>query len=310
MNTKEIVVYLKHVLETEKHLYTLTCAMYEIEDKLDQLGHATRYQKPELEFLKSIRQTIMDMLGVFFGVGLIGFTVGLFAGAIYWFISGYPFFFALVFRVAFTLAFIGGGIAALITLLVNISNNNKIKQNNEDAQKKYFNAIAQDNIRVSKEEALKEEIINYNCAVYAQIRDTQDVLSTLYDLDIIHKHYREIIPVASFYQYFDTGRCSSFDGPDGAYNLYEAELRQNMIINQLDKVIERLDAIKNTQKALYYALQEANHRLENLTHISELSLSYGKANANNSEIIAYNTHVTAENTNALMWINAIDVVLD
>ena len=36
--------------------------------------------------------------------------------------------------------------------------------------------------------------------------------------------------MCTMYEYFVTGRCDKLSGADGAYNLYETEVRQNIII--------------------------------------------------------------------------------
>jgi hypothetical protein len=57
-------------------------------------------------------------------------------------------------------------------------------------------------------------------------------------------------------EYLDSGRCSALEGPDGAYNLYESELRQNYIISKLDTIINQLDMIRENQYYLYTAMQD------------------------------------------------------
>lgn len=94
-----------------------------------------------------------------------------------------------------------------------------------------------------------------------------------------------MVAMCTIYEYFAAGRCTELNGADGAYNLYESELRQNLIINRLDTIIKQLDAIKANQYMLYTELKKTNeilegissdmkeltstvHRIEDATHIT------------------------------------------
>ena len=88
----------------------------------------------------------------------------------------------------------------------------------------------------------------------------QTTLNKLYDLDIIYSKYRNFVAISTIYEYLASGRCHRLDGPDGAYNLYEIELRQNIIIGQLSSIGENLNQIKNNQFTLYNEIVSANQR--------------------------------------------------
>ena len=84
-------------------------------------------------------------------------------------------------------------------------------------------------------------------------------------------------------------------GPHGAYNVYEEEIRQNMIISKLDDVINSLSRIENNQSMLYDAIWKGNLALQQMQQaIQEMSSSIQNIE-NNSEITAYNSKITAEN---------------
>ena len=59
---------------------------------------------------------------------------------------------------------------------------------------------------------------------------------------------------------------------NGAYNLYEQELRQNLIINKLDFVIDRLDTVIDNQHMLYMKYKDI---LPYYTNISKEGLVIG-----------------------------------
>ncbi len=148
----------------------------------------------------------------------------------------------------------------------------------------------------------------------------------MYSCGIIFEKYRNFVAVSTFYEYISSSRCETLDGPDGAYNLYENEIRMNMLIGQLNQVIESLEEIKQNQYMIYSAINETNKQLSKLNSsmgsvISTLSSisadtsdmkSYMSKIADNTEVIAYNTEKTAfyakknaELTNALGFMVAL-----
>lgn len=106
-------------------------------------------------------------------------------------------------------------------------------------------------------------------AIEKELKDVNFTLDGLYNLRIngilcIHPNYRGLIPVSVLYGYFDTGRCTQFQGHEGAYNLYEDEKMKGMIINKLDTVIQKLDELNSTMLYLAQAVEECNDRLQEL----------------------------------------------
>lgn len=98
-------------------------------------------------------------------------------------------------------------------------------------------------------------------------------LVELYNQDIIFPKYRNIIAVNQTSEYLDSGRCSELEGPNGAYNLYESELRQNIIIDKLDIVINQLDQIRQNQYYIYQAIRDTKNAIDNM-NISVVTNTY------------------------------------
>lgn len=134
------------------------------------------------------------------------------------------------------------------------------------------------------------------------LADVRETLKNLYAMNIVHPKYRNMVAMCSICEYFETGRCTSLKGADGAYNLYEAELRQNLIISRLDTIIDKLDDIKSGQYMLYCELKETNRILRSIS--SELAniASATDSIARTSSITAVCTQATAKNTEALKYI--------
>ena len=103
------------------------------------------------------------------------------------------------------------------------------------------------------------------------------------------------------YEYLASGRCSQLEGHEGAYNIYEQELRLGIIISKLDDIIDRLDEIKDSQYALVSAVREGNQTAKRIcdavTRCSEKLDSIDT----NTEITRYNSEITAFNSTYMAW---------
>lgn len=137
--------------------------------------------------------------------------------------------------------------------------------------------------------------------------ETYKALNELYGYGVIYSKYRNFVAVSTFYEYLLSGRCTVLEGVDGAYNMYESEIRANQIISQLSQVVTSLDKIKQNQYAIYSAIQESNKQLAQLNRsmtsaVSVLdSIDVTTKNmsdtmekiSENTAISAYNSSVTA-----------------
>lgn len=94
----------------------------------------------------------------------------------------------------------------------------------------------------------------------------ENSLKKLYDADIIFPKYRNLVAVAAINEYLESGRCERLEGADGAYNLYEMELRQNIVIGQLNQIVSNLEQIRSNQYSLYEELQRSNMLVNAIAH--------------------------------------------
>lgn len=115
------------------------------------------------------------------------------------------------------------------------------------------------------------------------------LLDKVYAENIIFPKYRNFAAVSQILEYLISGRCTELEGPNGAYNLYESELRQNIIINKLDIIIEQLDELNYRMGTICGAIQETNMLLGNI------SQTLGRIEANTA-LTAYNSQCVAHNT--------------
>lgn len=145
------------------------------------------------------------------------------------------------------------------------------------ANKRYNDNIQQYNIythndmqRVNYELQVRKKMDNEINILNEQMRKSEDFEKRLYEAGILDdKYHYNIVATASFYQYFKSHMTYSlgFDrstGDIGAYRIYENEIRQNLIINKLDIVIQKLDEIISNQYVLFNCINDANKKLSKL----------------------------------------------
>lgn len=132
--------------------------------------------------------------------------------------------------------------------------------------------------------------------IFRAHEELNQALIIFYHLDVIYPKYRNLIAVTTIYEYLASGRCDTLEGADGAYNLYEMELRQNIIIGQISSVLDSLEQIKSNQFTLYNEIKEANQKtadlLSNVADNTKFSAYANEETAKANAIIAQNTEAT------------------
>lgn len=199
-------------------------------------------------------------------------------------------------------------------------------QKNKEYEERYFQEL-----ELCK--AKKEEIAQYINGVHEEtnrlthpLTELKQTLSHLYDKNIIYPKYRNMVAVCTIFEYLESGRCTELEGPNGAYNLYESELRQNIIISKLNEVISNLQAIQRNQYTLYTKLSDIHSTVKQIEQGVQNINSTTKAMAKNiskikdtTDTIARNSHktaiasmitaqyaqITAKNTEAIKYLTLI-----
>ena len=177
--------------------------------------------------------------------------------------------------------------------------NKQIQAHNKDADAKNSAVLKRNQAKIS---SLQLQL----ATAKKNLKETQELLQKLYGYNMIHPKYRGLIPVATLYDYFDTGMCSALTGHGGAYETYEYQLRLNVIIGKLDTIITKLDEIQRTQYSLYSALSECNRNLTRVNSgLKQLQASNDQI-AQCAQITAHNSQITASNTSMMKQIMIYD----
>lgn len=125
--------------------------------------------------------------------------------------------------------------------------------------KKESNEIEEhNNTQLSKYESQKTIIDTRKKSIDSNLKNVEKTLDKLYSLDFIYIKYRNLVAVTTFIEYLESARCKSLYGYTGCYNVYEQELRQNIIIDKLDQILLKLDQIKKAQFSTFLAIQQSN----------------------------------------------------
>ena len=180
------------------------------------------------------------------------------------------------------------------------------KKSTEEYKRKKANA---DSIYKGKLEKYNEKKAKANTEIDKlknTVQETKATLSRLYALEVIFPKYRNLVAMNTIYEYFASERCSELTGPNGAYNLFEAELRQNIIITKLDNVISQLEEIKQNQYILYKEMKQTNEAITAISQKMDRLMKTAKNIELSSYISSQCAQITAKNTEALKYISLIN----
>ena len=101
-------------------------------------------------------------------------------------------------------------------------------------------------------------------AAEMQLAAAAKARADFYAYNIIYPKYRNYVAVTTFCEYLESGRCVSLEGANGAYNLYETECMNNLIVSQLTVIADKLESIKQNQLLMYREMKNINQNLKNL----------------------------------------------
>ena len=139
-------------------------------------------------------------------------------------------------------------------------------------------------------------------------------MDKMYSYDIIEPNYRDMIAIGMISSYFKSGRTMSlsFDpstGDQGAYNIYENERRQDIIITKIDTVIDKLDQIQANQMVIADGIRRTNKYISDMERSINNQLSFTNERLmeiqGNAEVIEYNTRCANYELSCLKWMEIL-----
>lgn len=162
--------------------------------------------------------------------------------------------------------------------------------------------------------SLRKQAMNHGLATAdANMLNVKQALATLYmsrdrlyASDVLFPKYRNLPAVATMLEYLQAGRCTELEGPNGAYNLYEAEYRADLIVVKLDKIISQLERIQQAQYNLYHAVSKTNKLLQTMSGQMQDILRGQQKQLEIAAITASCTAAVAANTEAVKYLTLIN----
>lgn len=285
ITSKDLTKYVSTILELETHKRTLRTTESYLKEEINRLANTSTIPLPEKEKVTveiAPNDSSTSFANVFYGFLIV-------MGALILFLA-----FDHQQEIA---PLIIGPLLAVAGIMGMFHSSTKkereyderLKKAKQEAELKFSQACEEYQKKRDLEREISEhEIakIEPDLATIHQLRvKTESLLKKYYELNIIHKSYRDIIPIASFYHYLSTGICSELKGPDGCYRLYESEVLQKIIIAKLDQVIEQLEILNDRQAELKQALMDSNAAVKELT---SYVCGIGNENRQHHAIMQYN----------------------
>ena len=306
MKIKELRDYLKQVLDLETALYENS----RVKDDYRELRDKSKPSKQSIALPSEPIKPMEEKTVITFTQAMQRMT-GLFRIA--WAICIAVSIFGILFPICMGIAMQGWATIFTVMLVIGVifvipsvfmtwkvrqeqcvMNSNIIKTNHERKErygkeyqkyKETLSIAAIQNMQLA--EAYSKELVVYNSqtdSVVAELTKTDEklqmALNNLYNKNVIYGKYRNLVAIATLYEYIDSGRCCELEGANGAYNLFESEIRADRIISSLNRVVSNLEDIKNNQHTLYKSIECANmatiNILSNINNTQTMTAYYAK----------------------------------
>ena len=98
----------------------------------------------------------------------------------------------------------------------------------------------------------------------ASLESAEKALETYYETNALYPKYRSLVPVATMYAYFDSGRCIDLTGHNGAYGYYEKELRYKNISEDLGEILQKTIEAAGDQAVIIRKIAEIKANVRGL----------------------------------------------
>lgn len=319
MELNTLKTYIKHIYQLESSIYSQSVLKNRIQNEISVLSST-----PDTPFYETEKNPIRKGLfrsTIYFGE--VGAVIGLIIGCLLnWkdvittiiYLVCEPieiletvFWIPSALKIMIIGAVFGAGFGVLSGLHYGVSGtilNRKIVKENHRilASNKNQRAVIAQKVGILQSEL---RIINSSLA------DSHRIVNQYYAMNVLAPKYQHnLVAVSSFYDYFSTGRTRRLDVSDngadvGAYNLFEHELRQNIIIDKLDQILDKLEQIRQNQFMLYCAMEDCNQTLKRVGGQLAYCTDALQSIDNNQEIIRYNSTIIRQNSELQTWLQVI-----
>lgn len=284
MNTNELKKYIGNIFELEVSLYNQKSLFKKLLDETTLLAKVNGKELNKVWSTK-INFSMKEIMPFIVMGACIGTLIGGF--------SSIPFFAGTV-----------GGIVVGILIYAISEGYDISKAKEHNRQVSIINQeIMNNNTNLQKTMKRRRDVINQELDIIkTSYEKTKQILEQYYNKNVVHITYRNLLAISSIYEYLSSGRCYTLEGHEGAYNLFENEVRQNIIISKLDEVIYHLEQIERNQHMLYTAIKENNASIQRLTQEMYKVADNLQRIESSNQIIAYNSKIAAKNSEIQTWL--------
>ena len=295
---REMIPYLQKIISLEQ-------AAYVEESTLRQLQMRRKNTDPQKhEFLAPVKpDRSSDVFGILFVVLLFGLPAAGVAFLIFFILSSMSFQRGIL---AAIVAFLAVAAYCIFTLAKsNREENVKLDEKYKLQMYKYSSDVQREEQRYQQAVQLVPYLDQLIVESERKLTDTRELLQKAYDKGLLYGKYRNFVAVCSICEYLESGRCSELSGPDGAYNLFEMEIRMNLVITQLNSIISKLDQIQANQAMLYDAISAGNQLTSQLIGQTNECIRLGQYNARQNASTAYYSQQTAQEVSFSNWLQVL-----
>lgn len=205
----------------------------------------------------------------------------------------------------FLLALFFGALSAIPSFLISYLFYYLTTKSSDDRQtefiyekefEEYNNNIRLDKLRVEKEIAEKNFLINQRDALIKRKAEATEKLNEFYSKLNIAEEFRNLLPLGYMYEFARLGISDKLTGIDGLYYLVHKELRADRFQLSLNEISRRLDSIIDNQRSISAELRALNDKCDNIieqtkkkAEISAKSNDLLEQAVKNTEISKYNS---------------------
>lgn len=310
LESRELGKFISNVKDLEVVCYKQRCYISYLNNLINQLSHPNLIPAIKTQNKKKLGEIIADFIAGCLAYGLLwggsaiigvlaGLVVGVILAIIIEIISGVE---VLGTKRLLVAPALGGIIGFVVRLIIDIKESIQDKRRNETAKIQNAANAKQNMETLDRCRKQKILVIKELDKAKSKLSEMQKVLGSYYSTNVIYQKYRGLIPITMFCEYFASGRCSTLTGHEGAYNIYENEVRLNMIITKLDDVLDRLDEIRGNQYMLAQSIQESNREISNLSASVNRQIGMLANIEDSSAQSAYYNRITATCTAYSAWL--------
>lgn len=297
MNTNELLLYLKSVRDLEQICYTCNRSINNLQYRADRLGICKNFVEPIKPSSYSSDWEFQEIYGCAYVVSLI--LCFIFFQYMWPDMFGAIWILGIICAVVFCLFagfLVALPVSAIILIAIYIYHRHDYPKQYEKEMTSYLSKVKQDEIRVRNELQVKKNILAQRDILKSSFNNTRKLLDKLYSYNIIYSKYRNMVAVTMFCEYLESGICTQLKGHEGAYNQFEKELRDRIIIAELKTISSQLESIRQTQYMLYEEVKRGNDTANRILKSAERMEDNSEIEKYNSEVIAQNSAIIAQET--------------